>query len=293
MNAHTPFRHMKNATMGDTLKAMRQLAFQARADLEIRALVEKLCSQVAEGDYASETLAIYYWVTQNVRYMRDPDALEMVKDPRQTLKTRSGDCDDIATLLAAMFLASGNPVRFAIASFRSGMPVFSHVYVEVVTPHGPVVFDPVANRDTKKMLREMKAKQVFPVSQGPGTTDAGIGTVGRSPHVGNSGGNLYSVFDYTDGQYRYFESPLRGIPATGRYRAPRTVTQFGSAPEEIAAIVPTGSKEVGRGEIPRGMIAVFPTGVGLAAWQNASPSLKLGVAFVAGVLVSRFWKNRK
>lgn len=255
MNRHTPTRTVHNARMTDTLRAMRDLAIEGRKDLEVRRLVEQLNANVAQGDYASELLAIYYWVTQHIRYMRDPDGVELLKSPAQLLRTRSGDCDDIATLLAAMFMAAGNPVQFALASFKPGRPVFSHVYVEVVTPHGPVVFDPVANRDTRKMLRDMQGKAAYPVSQGPGVHDAGIGALGLAAHVGEAGGNLYSVFDYHRGVYDYYEAPVRGIPATGRFRKPKSQERFGIAPEAIAAQLPRGARKVGEGPAPRGMIA--------------------------------------
>jgi predicted transglutaminase-like cysteine proteinase len=290
MNRHTPTRTVLDASMITTLRSMRELAQRGKKDLEVRALVEQLNADVAEGDYASELLAIYYWVTQNVRYMRDIDGVEFLKTPRKLLETRSGDCDDIATLLAAMFMAAGNPVQFAVASFKPGKPVFSHVFVEVLTPHGPVIFDPVANRDTKKMLTTMRFKGTFPVSQGPGTVDAGVGA---APHVGEvTGGNVYSVFDYHRGLYDYFEAPTGALPATGRYRKPIAVSRFGIAPESMAAPLPSGARKVGSGERPRGMIAHSSTGFG-ALMPIDQRSLGLVVVGAGlGILGYRMWSQR-
>jgi len=290
MNRLTPTRVVPNARMSDTLGAMRRLANEGKKDLEVRRLVEQINAQVAEGDYASELLAIYYWVKQNIRYMRDIAGVEFLKTPRKLLETRSGDCDDIATLLAAMFMAAGNSVQFTIASFRPGAPSFSHVYVEVLTPWGAVVFDPVANRVTDQMLRDMKHKQSFPVSGGV----MGSG-VGMAPHVGDvSGGNVYSVFDYHRGVYDYFEGPSRQIPATGRFRQPVKASKFGIVPEALAATLPVTARKTGSGVVPRGIIAA-KNGLVFGALRapTSDTMFKVAIGAVAGVLIYKYVRARR
>lgn len=285
MNNSTPHKLIPRANMWVTLRAMREQALKGKKDLEIRRLVEKICEEVAEGDYAGELLAIYYWVKQNIRYMRDIDGVEFLKSPNQLIKTRSGDCDDIATLLAAMFMAAGNPVHFTIVAFNGGMPVFSHVYVEVVTPHGPVLFDPVANRVQHEMASNIKAKKTFPVSGGPGTHDAGIRGLGRYPSVSSSTGNtLYSVFDYRTGLFNYYEGGKALLPATGRVRAPVKVHKMGIVPESIAAKLPSGAIKVGEGKEAKGVIAARQGFAAFSLTPSVDPlSLALGVALgVAG-----------
>lgn len=255
MNRSTPVQHIKRATMADTLHAMRAAALEGKKDLEVRRLVEQITDGIAQGDYSSEALALYYWVCKNIRYIRDIDGVEFLKIPRQLLRNRAGDCDDIATLLAAMLMAAGNPVQFAIAGFRPGRPNFSHVYVEMITPHGVIAIDPVANRVTERMLKDMKHKKTFPVSKGPGAHDAGIGAVGSLRHMGPQGGNVYSVYDYHRGMYDYYEGTAGSIPATGRHRKPSSKSNFGAAPEAIAAPLPSTAQKVGEGDIPKGIIA--------------------------------------
>lgn len=286
MNRATPSRLIPNAKMSDTLAAMRRLANEGKKDLEVRRLVEQLNASVAEGDYASELLSIYYWVKQHVRYMRDPAGVEMLKTPRNLLSTRSGDCDDIATLLAAMFMAAGNTVQFAIASFRAGQPLYSHVFVEVMTPHGPVVFDPVANRVTDEMITNMKHKQVIPVAAGD--MGAGVGALGQlAAHISPSGGGkLYSVFDYNRGLYDYFEGAKGTIPATGRFRKPARARRMGIVPEDLAVTLPAGARKVGSGAEPRGLIAARNGSVssvlGMMKKQSSSPLFLLGLGVMLG-----------
>jgi hypothetical protein len=282
--------HKTDASMTDTIAAMTRLALAARRDVELRKIVTDICADLAEGDYAGEALAINNYVKQHVRYIRDPDGVEFVQTPRRTLDVGSGDCDDIATLLAAMLMLAGNQVQFAVAAFATvgGRPAFSHVYVEVVTPHGVIVLDPVANRDTKQMINSIKSKLTFPVGNSPGTMDAGIrGVLGRplgqAPHVSVGGKNVYSVFDHERGIYEYFEGPRKELPATGRFRPPRRANPMGIAPDDIAAPLPTFARKVGVGPTPRGIIASKPTTV-LGA---VSPQTRryVVVATVSGLLV--------
>jgi transglutaminase-like putative cysteine protease len=142
---------------------MRKFAHKGKEDLSIRRLVEQICAPLAQGDYAGECLALYYWVCQNIRYMRDPLEVEFVKEPERVLETRAGDCDDMATLLAAMVMACGNRCRFVLVGFQKGKGP-SHVYLEVISPRGEiVVLDPVANRNTANMLKKVQVRQEYPV----------------------------------------------------------------------------------------------------------------------------------
>jgi predicted transglutaminase-like cysteine proteinase len=151
MDRNTPAQRLPRPSLELVVRWMRKFALKGSNDLSILQAVKTICAGVQPGDYASEILAIYYWVCANIRYMRDPFDTEMVSEPDQILKVRSGDCDDIATLLAAMLMAAGNRCSFRLAAFTSP-PTPSHVFVVVHTPAGVIVLDPVANRDTRKML---------------------------------------------------------------------------------------------------------------------------------------------
>ena len=295
MNRATPSRLIPNARMTDTLAAMKRLASEGKKDLEVRRLVEQLNANVAEGDYASELLSVYYWVKQNIRYMRDPAGVEMLKTPRKLLETKAGDCDDIATLLAAMYMALGNTVQFAIASFRPGAPAFSHVFVEVITPWGPVVFDPVANRVTGEMLGNIQHKKAIPL--GVGDMGAGVGSLGRlAAHISpGGGGNVYSVFDYHRNLYDYYEAPTGMIPATGRFRKPVRTMKFGIVPKDLAASFPSGARKIGSGPDPRGIIAAkngSPSLLGALRMPSRNTLLVLGVGVLIGVYGVPYLKKR-
>ena len=163
MNGSTPTLRVNSPRLIDVVEWMRRFAHKGKSDLEVRQLVETICKDLVQGDYAGEVLAIYYWVCQNIRYMRDIHDVEFVKEPRQIVLTCSGDCDDIATLLAAMCMASGNTCEFLLASYASKTSMPTHVFLRVNTPSGPMVLDPVANRLTAQMLGRMKNFIAVPV----------------------------------------------------------------------------------------------------------------------------------
>lgn len=163
MNGSTPTLRVNAPRLIDVVEWMRRFAHKGKSDLDVRQLVETICKDLVQGDYAGEVLAIYYWVCQNIRYMRDIHDVEFVKEPRQVIATRSGDCDDIATLLAAMCMASGNTCQFLLASYSSAGSMPTHVFLRVNTPSGPMVLDPVANRLTAQMLGRMKNCLSVPV----------------------------------------------------------------------------------------------------------------------------------
>lgn len=155
--SNPPILEVLEPTLGETVGWMKKFAREGSESEEVHEVVRQICQDLVEGDYASECAAIYYWMRQNIRYMRDPPGVEYVQTPKRLLKTRAGDCDDMAVLIAAMLLVCGNPCRFVLAGFAPGGPP-SHVFVEVRTPHGWHALDPVANRLSAQMLKDMKTR---------------------------------------------------------------------------------------------------------------------------------------
>jgi hypothetical protein len=161
MNGQTPTFSVDRPSLADVVGAMRSFAHKGKQDLEVRGLVEQIIAELEPGDYASECYACYVWVYNNIRYVQDIHDVEFVKEPRQLIRTKAGDCDDIATLLAAMLMSIGKTCDFVLVSFNGGAP--SHVYMQAHTPRGPVMLDPVANSQSAQMLRQVRKKWVVPV----------------------------------------------------------------------------------------------------------------------------------
>jgi transglutaminase-like putative cysteine protease len=109
---------------------MIRAARTASTTLEIRDLAERIIANVPAKNYAGELAAIQRWTRSNIRYTRDPYTAETLKTPHALLESPQGDCDDQATLIGALALSIGFPVRFvAIGTVEPG--VFDHVFCEV------------------------------------------------------------------------------------------------------------------------------------------------------------------
>lgn len=144
-----------------TVNEMRRLVLASQTSWKLRELVEDICRALRGKDYLSEMVALYHFVCRAVRYQRDPRTVELVKTPEATLATGVGDCDDQATLLAAMTLLSGADARFVVVGFRPD-GVFTHVFCEAQDPRTRrwVTLDPVAGRRTAEMLRRVRSYSI-------------------------------------------------------------------------------------------------------------------------------------
>lgn len=163
----------KNPSLDDTLAAMRQLAHAAKKDLGIVRLTREIVRDLQPGDYNGEILAIYNWVCQHVRYVRDIHDVELVISPQKLLQLGGGDCDDLATLLAAMLMSIGNECRFMVVGFEDKNP--SHVFCQVALRTGDAgggnasggrvwaTVDPVADDTTAQMHRRVGFARSYPL----------------------------------------------------------------------------------------------------------------------------------
>jgi len=154
---------------------MCHAALGDQKSFDTRRLAESVCEHLDSKDYASEYLALYYFLLQRTRYMRDPRRTELVRDPsvisRQIIAgfRPSIDCDDMATWLAAAVLSVGGQPDFVTVAFANqffnGQRQYSHVYCRALEPRSKthVVLDPVAAEKTPQMLRRVKAALVWPV----------------------------------------------------------------------------------------------------------------------------------
>jgi Transglutaminase-like superfamily len=75
--------------------------------------------------------ALRAWVQDNIYYIPDPDGLESVRFPLQTLQRGAGDCDDMALLLAALASSVGFKTRFS-AWRMNAEPIPTHVSAQLL-----------------------------------------------------------------------------------------------------------------------------------------------------------------
>jgi transglutaminase-like putative cysteine protease len=119
----------------DTVRAMSALACQGSRDHAIIALAHDL-----QNSRILKTLEnVLAFAVHNVRYVLDPDGMELVQTPVRTLMDARGDCDDFSVLIAAILRAGSIPVRFAVVK-TPGHEFFNHVFPEASTDDGTTWF---------------------------------------------------------------------------------------------------------------------------------------------------------
>lgn len=148
-----------------TLRLMIDYALgkEGEQSFMVRQAAESVVRSVPPKDYLSEILAIYGWAkSPKFRYTNDAYHVEQVKTPHRILtEVSSGgtslvDCDDIATLIAAMALTLGRRCQFVVVGF--GAPgVFTHVFTRVQEPRSKewIAVDPVAGSRDVQMSKQV------------------------------------------------------------------------------------------------------------------------------------------
>jgi transglutaminase-like putative cysteine protease len=111
-----------------TLNEMRQLVREYKKNDQVRSTAAEIVSPLQQKNFMGEIKRLHSFVRDQIRYLRDIHNVETLQTPPETLRRKYGDCDDKATLLAAMLEAIGHPSRFVAIGKTPGK--FSHVYVE-------------------------------------------------------------------------------------------------------------------------------------------------------------------
>lgn len=158
-----------------TVAVMKKAALDSQT-YRVRLLSEQVCSGIQSKDYLSEALALYYFVCNRTRYMRDPRTIELVRAPYVVVDqllaghTPCLDCDDMAALLAALLIMSGAEVRYMTVAFQNvfykNMRQYSHVLLQAKEPRSStmITLDPVAGNQTPQMLKRVVAAAYWPVA---------------------------------------------------------------------------------------------------------------------------------
>jgi transglutaminase-like putative cysteine protease len=116
------------AGVDQTIRTMRELVNNCKTDLRIREAATSVIFIQPEKVAHYEIEALFNFVRDSIRYVRDVHGVETLMAPPTTLAVRLGDCDDQACLLACMLESVGYPSRFVVAGYDAG--VFEHVYLQ-------------------------------------------------------------------------------------------------------------------------------------------------------------------
>jgi len=76
-------------------------------DIMIKQAADKIVSLACEGNEICQAKALYYFVRDNLQYVKDPVNFEYVEDPKTVLSMKTGDCESGTILLASLLGAIG------------------------------------------------------------------------------------------------------------------------------------------------------------------------------------------
>ena len=110
------------------LKMMRKLARDGKSNPQVFELSREIVKNIPPKNWLKEVDAVFRWVRDNIRYIKDPRNIETLHTPQKILEFGQGDCDDQSILLASLLETIGHPARFVAVGFAPG--TYSHVYVE-------------------------------------------------------------------------------------------------------------------------------------------------------------------
>lgn len=134
-----------------TLRVMADMARRSSILPIVRQAAVSAVRGLPGNDGTGHARLIRDWVSDRTYFLNDPLYAEALHVPGWSLAqilTRGNvglDCDDVATLAAAMGLSVGLRARFVIAGFSSPQAPYRHVWTELSGASGPprwVAVDP-------------------------------------------------------------------------------------------------------------------------------------------------------
>ena len=134
-----------------TLKRMAHYVNQSLADHDfvwwVREQIERMVpTSVADRYQPGIARGIREYVSARIQFVQDPVGVENITPPEKHMRLIQekrvilGDCDDAATLSAAMGKALGIPASFKILAFRTPDAPYQHV-ITYLHPRGGSAID--------------------------------------------------------------------------------------------------------------------------------------------------------
>lgn len=122
-----------------TMEIMSKLARKYSGHPLVRRLATAIinANQIPDHHYLTESYYIGKWVQTNVRYVRDADGIEQLHAPDMLLRQiheqgyTMADCDDMATLCAALLISVGVQPKFRAIRYEGKSGGYNHIYIVV------------------------------------------------------------------------------------------------------------------------------------------------------------------
>lgn len=119
---------------------MRNLVRSGKKSPRVRQTAVLLTQNLPQKDREEEIKALYRFVRDRIRYVRDIRGVETLHTADRVLENKQGDCDDKSILLASLLESLGFQTRFIAIGFSPPKKLFgklsssgySHVLPEVL-----------------------------------------------------------------------------------------------------------------------------------------------------------------
>ena len=125
-----------------TVALMRSMVEASKIAPEVLQASHSIVGLAPQHGEESEARTLFEFVRDDVRYVPDVLGVETLTEPAYVLQRLSGDCDDKATLLAALLESVGRPTRFVLAGYTPGNREFEHVYLQTLVNGEWITADP-------------------------------------------------------------------------------------------------------------------------------------------------------
>lgn len=125
-----------------TVGIMRGMVNEGKLQPEILHASHSLIGLAPQHGEWTEAETLFHFVRDDVRYIPDVLGVETLTEPAFVLQRCSGDCDDKATLLAALLESVGRPTRFVLAGYTPGLREYEHVYLQTLVNGEWISADP-------------------------------------------------------------------------------------------------------------------------------------------------------
>lgn len=128
-------------TLGDRLAVIIDKAHQGKVDPYVISWARREVARkgpdgrwiTPEKDTEAEAFAIFKGLRRDIRYTSDVRGVDTYANPRKTLETRAGDCDEYSAVGCAALMAVGIPCRLeVIQTTKSSTP--DHIFVLAGVP---------------------------------------------------------------------------------------------------------------------------------------------------------------
>ncbi len=133
-----------SATIPATMAAMWKMIADGGSRLAVYTMARHLIQGLPQKAIRQEASALFDFVQNQIRYVRDPHQVEALQTPAATLQLKSGDCDDKTILLAALLLSIGIPVKLIVGGWEKGR--YTHVWLRAQIRVNWIPMDPTEPR---------------------------------------------------------------------------------------------------------------------------------------------------